>query len=106
MVNPLARLDRSWPQVCPQFDILWPTLTVEEHLRTYAAFKGMPPQGWLNSSSASQLLPLLGDSFTCTVTSSSAPGSLVLYYNALCSSDNRAGPRVGASSAYILTAQS
>lgn len=28
--------------VCPQFDILWPTLTVMEHLRTYAAFKGVP----------------------------------------------------------------
>lgn len=26
--------------VCPQFDILWPEITVEEHLRLYAAIKG------------------------------------------------------------------
>ena len=28
--------------VCPQFDILWPTLTVFEHLQIYASFKGIP----------------------------------------------------------------
>jgi len=27
--------------ICPQFDVLWPTLTVREHLRLYAAFGGM-----------------------------------------------------------------
>jgi len=27
--------------ICPQFDVLWPTLTVREHLRLYAAFSGM-----------------------------------------------------------------
>jgi len=27
--------------ICPQFDVLWPTLTVREHLRLYAAFAGM-----------------------------------------------------------------
>ena len=26
--------------VCPQFDILWPDLTVREHLEVYAAIKG------------------------------------------------------------------
>lgn len=26
--------------VCPQFDILWPDLTVREHLELYAAIKG------------------------------------------------------------------
>ena len=26
--------------VCPQFDILWPNITVAEHLRLYAAIKG------------------------------------------------------------------
>lgn len=26
--------------VCPQFDILWPDITVEEHLQLYAAIKG------------------------------------------------------------------
>ena len=28
--------------ICPQFDVLWPMLTVREHLRLYAAFGGMP----------------------------------------------------------------
>jgi ABC-type multidrug transport system ATPase subunit len=28
--------------ICPQFDVLWPTLTVKEHLVLYAAFAGMP----------------------------------------------------------------
>ena len=27
--------------VCPQFDILWPTLTVEEHLYFYARLRGV-----------------------------------------------------------------
>lgn len=27
--------------VCPQFDILWPTLTVEEHLYFYARLRGI-----------------------------------------------------------------
>lgn len=26
--------------VCPQFDILWPDITVKEHLELYAAIKG------------------------------------------------------------------
>jgi len=30
--------------VCPQFDILWPELTVKEHMRLYATFTGIPPQ--------------------------------------------------------------
>lgn len=28
--------------VCPQFDLLWPQLTVQEHLRFYARLKGIP----------------------------------------------------------------
>ena len=28
--------------VCPQFDLVWPQLTVEEHLRFYARLKGIP----------------------------------------------------------------
>jgi ABC-type multidrug transport system ATPase subunit len=30
--------------VCPQFDILWPELTVLEHLLFYARLKGIPPK--------------------------------------------------------------
>jgi ABC-type multidrug transport system ATPase subunit len=29
--------------VCPQHDVLWPELTVEEHLHLFAALKGVPP---------------------------------------------------------------
>ena len=29
--------------VCPQFDLLWPDLTVEEHLLFYARLKGIAP---------------------------------------------------------------
>ena len=28
--------------ICPQFDVLWPELTVREHLELYAAFAGVP----------------------------------------------------------------
>ena len=30
--------------VCPQFDILWPDITVREHLMLYAAIKGFTKQ--------------------------------------------------------------
>lgn len=30
--------------VCPQFDILWPEITVREHLMLYAAIKGFTKQ--------------------------------------------------------------
>ena len=30
--------------VCPQFDVLWEKLTVEEHLLFYARIKGIPPE--------------------------------------------------------------
>jgi len=30
--------------VCPQFDLLWPELTVEEHLYFYARIRGVPPK--------------------------------------------------------------
>ncbi len=29
--------------VCPQHDVLFPDLTVEEHLRLFAGLKGVPP---------------------------------------------------------------
>ena len=32
---------RSGLGICPQFDVLWPNLTVREHLQLYAAFSGM-----------------------------------------------------------------
>ena len=32
--------------VCPQFDILWPLLTVREHLKFYAQLKGLPKSEW------------------------------------------------------------
>lgn len=32
------------PGVCPQFDLLWPDLTVMEHLQLYARIKGVRPQ--------------------------------------------------------------
>ncbi len=35
---------RSKMGVCPQHDILFDTLTVEEHLRLFATFKGMKPK--------------------------------------------------------------
>ena len=28
--------------VCPQFDVLWPTLTAREHLELFARFRGVP----------------------------------------------------------------
>jgi ATP-binding cassette subfamily A (ABC1) protein 3 len=30
--------------VCPQHDVLWPSLTVSEHLALFAAIKGVPPE--------------------------------------------------------------
>lgn len=41
-------VERDMPQlraslgVCPQYDMLWPLLTVREHLRIYAALRGIP----------------------------------------------------------------
>ena len=32
--------------VCPQFDILWPLLTVRETLRFYSQLKGLPKSEW------------------------------------------------------------
>lgn len=31
--------------VCPQFDVLWPEISVREHLELYAAIKGYPRYG-------------------------------------------------------------
>jgi len=36
--------------VCPQFDILWPLLTVRETLRFYAQLKGLPQSEWDNEA--------------------------------------------------------
>ena len=36
--------------VCPQFDILWPEITVKEHLMLYAAIKGFTRQQQLEEA--------------------------------------------------------
>ena len=36
--------------VCPQFDILWPLLTVKETLRFYCKLKGVKPSEWRETS--------------------------------------------------------
>ena len=36
--------------VCPQFDILWPEITVKEHLMLYAAIKGFTRQQQLDEA--------------------------------------------------------
>ena len=38
--------------VCPQFDILWPDLTVREHLEIFAAIKGFAPAGRAHAAAA------------------------------------------------------
>ncbi|KAF9425384.1 ATP-binding cassette sub- A member 5 [Podila epigama] len=35
---------RSMIGICPQFDIIWPTLTVRDHLTLFAKIKGVAPQ--------------------------------------------------------------
>ncbi|KAG0048759.1 ATP-binding cassette sub- A member 2 [Gryganskiella cystojenkinii] len=35
---------RTMIGICPQFDILWPKLTVRDHLRLFARIKGVAPQ--------------------------------------------------------------
>ena len=42
--------------VCPQHDILYPNLTVEEHLQLFASFKGYLPPPFLFNS---HVLPFL-----------------------------------------------
>ncbi|KAK3284750.1 hypothetical protein CYMTET_7616 [Cymbomonas tetramitiformis] len=41
-INTSMSTIRSSMGLCPQFDILWPTLTVREHLQLVASFKGIP----------------------------------------------------------------
>ncbi|XP_008940765.1 PREDICTED: ATP-binding cassette sub-family A member 10-like, partial [Merops nubicus] len=36
--------DQTFLGYCPQEDLLWPDLTVQEHLRVYAAVKGLPKE--------------------------------------------------------------
>ena len=38
----MARIRRTIG-VCPQFELLWPTLTAREHLRLFATIKGVAP---------------------------------------------------------------
>lgn len=38
--------------VCPQFDILWPEITVKEHLMLYAAIKGFGRQQQLDEATS------------------------------------------------------
>jgi len=42
------------PGVCPQFDLLWPDLTVKEHLQLYARIKGVTSRDLQIASSASE----------------------------------------------------
>ncbi|CAO2818609.1 unnamed protein product [Amaranthus hypochondriacus] len=42
--NPIGMSNiRKMIGVCPQFDVLWNTLTGEEHLQLFATIKGLPP---------------------------------------------------------------
>jgi ATP-binding cassette subfamily A (ABC1) protein 1 len=49
---------RSDLGVCPQHDVLWPELTVNEHLYLFAALKGVPPTSV--ESEAARSLELVG----------------------------------------------
>ncbi len=49
--------------VCPQFDILWPEITVKEHLMLYAAIKGFTRQQQLDE--ATTAAHDVGMSFSC-----------------------------------------
>ncbi|TPX71151.1 hypothetical protein SpCBS45565_g01187 [Spizellomyces sp. 'palustris'] len=40
-----AKLAEDTLGICPQHDVLWPTLTVREHLQLFAGLKGVPGQG-------------------------------------------------------------
>jgi ATP-binding cassette subfamily A (ABC1) protein 3 len=44
--------------VCPQHDVLWPDLTVREHLQLYGALKGVPPAE--REGAAAEALRLVG----------------------------------------------
>jgi len=46
--------------VCPQFDILWPLLTVTETLRFYCKVKGVAPSAWRQTALDSALSVDLG----------------------------------------------
>lgn len=49
--------------VCPQFDILWPEITVKEHLMLYAAIKGFTRQQQLDEATAAA--HDIGESSSC-----------------------------------------
>lgn len=44
--------------VCPQHDILYPMLTVEEHFRLFASFKGVPPS--LQQQEVDNMIQIVG----------------------------------------------
>ncbi|KAL1523856.1 hypothetical protein AB1Y20_018777 [Prymnesium parvum] len=44
--------------ICPQHDVLWPTITVAEHLALYATLKGVPPSSV--SEKVAQMTEALG----------------------------------------------
>lgn len=44
--------------VCPQHDILYPLLTVEEHFRLFASFKGVPPS--LQKQEVDNMIQIVG----------------------------------------------
>ena len=44
--------------ICPQHDVLWPTITVLEHLRLYATLKGVPPRD--TRGAAEEMMSSLG----------------------------------------------
>jgi len=49
--------------VCPQFDILWPEITVKEHMMLYAAIKGFTRQQQLDE--ATTAAHDVGESSSC-----------------------------------------
>eukprot|EP00948_MAST-09A_sp_MAST-9A-sp1_P003830 g3830.t1 len=58
------KFTRSQVGLCPQFDVVWPTMTVREHLLLYARLKGVP---WKRQSKVvqelSQFVGLWGNPF-------------------------------------------
>lgn len=60
--------------VCPQHDVLWPELTVAEHLYTFAAIKGVPPGEVARE--VSKIIMEVGLTEKVNVTSSSLSGGM------------------------------
>ncbi|CAG9464789.1 unnamed protein product [Pedinophyceae sp. YPF-701] len=58
ILTPALSHIRSAMGVCPQFDVLWATLTGDEHLKLFSAIKGVPRRLW--TTEAARLLALVG----------------------------------------------